>query len=99
MVSRVVATKPEVFLLDEPTADLNLGASHAIPLLWRETAKADAAVVVVPHAVGPAIEYAHRVVLVDNGRFVAGQRADQGLQEAGLRGMRAYAESGLSPLS
>ena len=90
MLARVFATEPEVFLLDEPTADLDPAASHAILRLLRETAEAGAAVVVVLHAVELAAEYAHRVVLVDRGRIVADRPAAEVLAEAaGLFGMRA----------
>jgi iron complex transport system ATP-binding protein len=90
MLARVFATEPEVFLLDEPTADLDPAASHAIPRLLRETAEAGAAVVVVLHAVELAAEYAHRIALVDLGRIVTNRPAEGILDEAAaLFGMRA----------
>ena len=94
MLARVFATEPEMFVLDEPTADLDPAASHAILRLLRETAEAGAAVVVVLHAVELAAEYAHRVVLVDQGRIVADRPAAVVLEEAAaLFGMR----TGLGP--
>jgi iron complex transport system ATP-binding protein len=99
MLARVFATEPEMFLLDEPTADLDPAASHAILRLLRETAEAGAAVVVVLHAVELAAEYAHRVVLVDRGRIVADRPAATVLEEAAaLFGMRAGTGSRLLPL-
>jgi iron complex transport system ATP-binding protein len=90
MLARVFATEPEVFLLDEPTADLDPAASHAILRLLRETAEAGAAVVVVLHAVELAAEYAHRIALVDHGRIIADRPAEGMLEEAAaLFGMRA----------
>ena len=89
MLARVFATEPEMFLLDEPTADLDPAASHAILRLLRETAEAGAAVVVVLHAVELAAEYAHRIVLVDRGRIVADRPAAEALEQAaGVFGMR-----------
>jgi iron complex transport system ATP-binding protein len=94
MLARVFATEPEMFLLDEPTADLDPAASHAILRLLRETAEAGAAVVVVLHAVELAVEYAHRIVLVNQGRIVADRPAAGSLEQAAaLFGMRA----GLGP--
>ena len=99
MLARVFATEPEMFLLDEPTADLDPAASHAILRLLRETAEAGAAVVVVLHAVELAVEYAHRIVLVDRGRIVADRPAAGALEEAaGLFGMRAGSGPRLLPL-
>jgi len=90
MLARVFATQPEMFLLDEPTADLDPAASHAILRLLRQTAEAGAAVVVVLHAVELAVEYAHRVVLVGDGRIVADSPAAGVMAEAAaLFGMRA----------
>jgi iron complex transport system ATP-binding protein len=98
MLARVFATEPEMFLLDEPTADLDPAASHAILRLLRATAEAGAAVVVVLHAVEPAAEYAHRVVLVDGGRIVADRPAVGVLAEAAaLFGMRAGTGPRLPP--
>jgi iron complex transport system ATP-binding protein len=99
MLARVFATEPEMFLLDEPTADLDPAASHAVLRLLRETAEAGAAVVVVLHAVELAAEYAHRAVLVDRGRIVADRQASEVLEEAAsLFGMRAGIGPRLLPL-
>ncbi|MSP02802.1 MAG: ABC transporter ATP-binding protein [Acetobacteraceae bacterium] len=90
MLARVFATEPGMFLLDEPTADLDPAACHAILRLLRETAEAGAAVVVVLHAVELATEYAHRIVLVDQGRIAADCPAAQALAAAAaIFGMRA----------
>ena len=99
MLARVFATEPEMFLLDEPTADLDPAASHAILRLLRQTAEGGAAVVVVLHAVELAAEYAHRIVLVDQGRIVADRPAAGVLEEAAaLFGMRAGLGPRLLPL-
>jgi iron complex transport system ATP-binding protein len=82
MLARVFATEPEVFLLDEPTADLDPAASHAIMQLLRATAEAGHAVVVVLHAVELALHYAHRVVVMRDGRLIADLPPDQALPAA-----------------
>jgi iron complex transport system ATP-binding protein len=71
MLARAFATEPALFLLDEPTADLDPAAAHAIMRLLRGTAEAGGAVVVVLHAIDLASRYAHRIVLLQSGRIVA----------------------------
>ena len=100
MLARVFATEPRMFLLDEPTADLDPAASHAILRLLRETAERGAAVIAVLHAVELAAAYAHRIVLVDQGRIAASLPAPEALDAAAaVFGMRAGLGPRLLPLS
>ena len=81
-VRNTFATEPDVFLLDEPTADLDPAASHAIMLLLRGTADAGRTVVVVLHALDLALRYAHRVVVLADGRATADLPANRALPAA-----------------
>jgi iron complex transport system ATP-binding protein len=73
MLARVFATEPEVFLLDEPTADLDPAAAHEIMALLRDTAHRTPkrGVVVVMHALDLALRYADRMLVLCEGRIVA----------------------------
>jgi iron complex transport system ATP-binding protein len=82
MLARAFATEPEVFLLDEPTADLDPAASHAIMHLLRATADAGCTVVVVLHALDLALRYAHRLVVLADGRVAADLPAGEALPAA-----------------
>ncbi len=82
MLARAFATEPDVFLLDEPTADLDPAASHAIMALLRRTAGEGRTVIVVLHAVELALRYADRVVVLSGGRIVADRRAVEALPAA-----------------
>lgn len=82
MLARVFATEPEVLLLDEPTADLDPAASHAIMRLLRATADGGRAVVVVLHALDLALRYADRVVVLADGHVTADLPADRALPAA-----------------
>jgi iron complex transport system ATP-binding protein len=82
MLARAFATEPDVFLLDEPTADLDPAASHAIMRLLRTTADAGRTVVVVLHALDLALRYAHRVVVLAGGRVTADLPASEALPAA-----------------
>jgi ABC-type cobalamin/Fe3+-siderophores transport system ATPase subunit len=79
MLARAFATEPDVFLLDEPTADLDPAAAHAIMRLLRTTADAGRTVVVVLHAVDLAQRYAHRIVVLQRGRVLADLPPEQAL--------------------
>jgi iron complex transport system ATP-binding protein len=73
MLARAFATEPEVFLLDEPTADLDPAAAHAIMALLRATAHGapPRSVVVVMHALDLALRYADRMLVLREGRLIA----------------------------
>ena len=79
MLARAFATEPDLFLLDEPTADLDPVAAQAIMHLLRQTAESGRAVVVVQHAVDLAIRYAHRIVVLRGGRVAADVPAREAL--------------------
>ena len=90
MLARAFASEPDVLLLDEPTADLDPAAAHDVMRLLRRTAEDGRAVVAVSHAIELAIEYAHRVVMLVEGRILADLPADQALAAAASAfGMRA----------
>jgi iron complex transport system ATP-binding protein len=82
MLARAFATEPDVFLLDEPTADLDPAASHAIMRLLRTTADIGRTVIVVLHAIDLALRYAHRIVVLQQGRVLADLPPDKALPAA-----------------
>jgi iron complex transport system ATP-binding protein len=71
MLARVFATEPEIFLLDEPTADLDPRAAHEIAALLAETAHGGRIVVAVLHDLDLALHHADRLVVLQAGRVVA----------------------------
>ncbi len=89
MLARAFATEPDVLLLDEPTADLDPAAAHDIMRLLRRSAEAGKAVVTVLHAIDLAVQYAHRVVVLGEGRVLADLPAEHALPAiAAAFGMR-----------
>jgi iron complex transport system ATP-binding protein len=82
MLARAFATEPDVFLLDEPTADLDPAAAHAVMRLLRATADAGRTVFVVLHALDLALRYCHRVVVLAGGRVTADLPAADALPAA-----------------
>ena len=79
MLARAFSTEPDLFLLDEPTADLDPAAADGVMRLLRHTAEAGRAVVVVQHAIDLAIRFAHRMIVVRSGRITADLPAREAL--------------------
>jgi iron complex transport system ATP-binding protein len=72
VVARALATEAKVFLLDEPTANLDL--AHQATMLRLVRGRCDdleSAAVVVTHDVNLAAEFADQVMLLKNGREIA----------------------------
>lgn len=82
MLARVFATEPDVLLLDEPTADLDPAAAHAIMRLLRQTADAGCVVIVVLHAIELAVRHATRMVVMQHGQIIADAAPDAALPAA-----------------
>lgn len=72
VLARALATEARCFLLDEPTANLDLAHQAAMLRLVRARCdRGDAAAVVVTHDVNLAAEFADRVMLLKDGKGIA----------------------------
>src|SRR6266404_7343478 len=72
VVARALATEAKVFLLDEPTANLDLAHQATILRLVRGRCDDQAsAAIVVTHDINLAAEFADQVMLLKNGREIA----------------------------
>jgi len=72
VVARALATQARTFLLDEPTANLDLAHQAAMLRLVRNRCdRGDASAVVVTHDLNLAAEFADRVMLLKDGRAIA----------------------------
>ena len=72
ILARALATEAKIFLLDEPTANLDLAHQATMLALVRARCdRGDTAAVVVTHDVNLAAEFADRVVLMKEGRTIA----------------------------
>jgi ABC-type multidrug transport system ATPase subunit len=66
LVAQCLVGRARVLLLDEPTASLDVGAARSIWTLLSTLAK-DVAVVVSTHEASAAVEFADRVVVINDG--------------------------------
>jgi ABC-2 type transport system ATP-binding protein len=94
-----VVGRPEVVVLDEPTAGLDVQARHAAWELVRDLRTAGVVVLLSTHAMDEAEALADHVVIVDRGRVVASgspsvltrvEAADRALRFDGPAGSRAH---------
>jgi len=69
-VASVLATKPQVIILDEPTTGLDYTEVRSMMDLVKRLNEAGHTIIIVTHSMWVAAEYAHRVILMDEGRVI-----------------------------
>src|SRR3990170_4644767 len=70
-VASVLAMKPRILILDEPTLGQDFSRIRSLMLLMRSLNKQGFTVVVITHDVNVAAEYACRAILMDKGKILA----------------------------
>ena len=70
-LARAWALKPQVLLLDEPTASLDPSAKREVERLMAEFADAGMTLIFSSHNLGQVKRLAHRVIYLEQGRLVA----------------------------
>lgn len=71
LIARCLAAQPEILVLDEPTANLDLKHALEVMALCRQLAEHGTAIVMALHDLNAARRFADRVTLFDSGRIVA----------------------------
>ena len=72
VLARALATEAKIFLLDEPTANLDLAHQALLFRLVKERCETDnASAIVITHDLNLASEFADEIVLLKNGRIIA----------------------------
>jgi len=96
-IARALATRPEVLLLDEPTANLDPGATQAIEAQVKAAHAAGTTVVFVTHDIGQARRLANEVVFVHRGRIAERTPAHRFFTEPSSEAAAAFIEGRLMP--
>jgi iron complex transport system ATP-binding protein len=72
VLARALATEAKIFLLDEPTANLDLAHQALLFRLVKERCEtANASAIVITHDLNLASEFADEILLLKNGRIIA----------------------------
>ena len=97
-VARALAQEAPVLFLDEPTASLDLGHEMELLELVRGLVSSGPAALVVTHQLNLAARFAHRILLLSEGRMVASGTPDEVIQAEVLsRVFRWPVAVGVSP--
>ena len=77
-VARALAQEPEILLLDEPTAHLDIGHEYAVfDLLTQLVTEMSLTIISITHNINMASRFAARVVLLRDGAVVADGQPDE----------------------
>ena len=71
VIGKMLATEPEVILLDEPSRGIDIGAKAEVFKLLAERARTGLAVIYTTSEVGECLSIAHRIVVMRRGRISA----------------------------
>jgi len=89
-IARAWALQPEVIFLDEPTSQLDPGATRRIEEMLAALAAEGVTLVVATHDLGQARRLAHRVLFLNRGRLVEDTAADSFFREPASLEARAF---------
>jgi energy-coupling factor transport system ATP-binding protein len=85
-VASVLAVRPEVLILDEPTTGLDYAGQKSMMELVKRLNEAGSTIIIVTHTMWVVAEYAHRAVVVRDGRVtLSGTVREVFAQEEELR--------------
>ena len=80
LISRWLANDPDVFILDEPTRGIDVGAKYEIYCIIEELARQGKSIVMISSEMGELIGMSDRIMVMCDGRvtgFIDGDKANQ----------------------
>lgn len=84
ILSKWLATKPKLLILDEPTRGIDVGTKSEIHSLIAELAESGLAVIVISSEMPEIIGVSNRVCIMRNGRLVGSISDEEGITESAL---------------
>jgi energy-coupling factor transport system ATP-binding protein len=91
-VASILALRPEVLILDEPTTGLDYLELQRMMELIQHLNEQGHTIIMITHSMWVAAEYAHRVVLMKEGRIIADGKTREVLGNSGK-----IKEAGIKP--
>lgn len=86
IIARALAQEPEILILDEPTASLDIGHQVEIyNLITRLNAEKGLTVIITSHDLNLAAQYCHRLILLNKGRVYANGNPYEVISEENIR--------------
>lgn len=80
-VAKMLATKPKILILDEPTRGVDVGAKYELYVAINELAKAGVAIIMVSSELPEILGMADRVLVMKNGRVTGELSREEATQE------------------
>jgi len=80
LISRWLANDPDVFILDEPTRGIDVGAKYEIYCIIADLAKQGKSIIMISSEMGELIGMSDRIMVMCNGKvtgFIDGDKANQ----------------------
>ena len=80
LISRWLANDPDVFILDEPTRGVDVGAKYEIYCIIEELARQGKSIIMISSEMGELIGMSDRIMVMCDGRvtgFIDGDKANQ----------------------
>ena len=81
VVGKWLAANPKIFIVDEPTAGVDIGAKTEIHRLLRELAQKGMGVIVISSELPEILQVSDRIVIMKKGRIVGEMDAGEATQE------------------
>lgn len=94
-IARALARRPDVLLLDEPTASLDPASIHAVETMIGGAARSGVRIILVTHDIGQAKRLADEVIFLDRGRLAEQTQAADFFAKPNSEAARAYLDGRL----
>ena len=82
VISKWMATKPKILILDEPTRGIDVGAKKEIHMLMSQLAKEGVAVIMISSELPEILGMSDRIIVMHEGRIKGELMREEASQEA-----------------